>query len=67
MSTERSQAMRVRCGSRLDGHPPCGLTAGHSGPCAHVSYCKCEFMLPDGTVVPGEPCDIHPARKEAQP
>jgi hypothetical protein len=26
-----------------------------------VAYCKCPFTDPDGTVVPGEPCPIHPS------
>lgn len=25
-----------------------------------VRYCKCAFTDPDGTIVPGEACPIHP-------
>lgn len=27
-----------------------------------LAYCKCSFTDPDGTVVPGEPCPIHPEK-----
>lgn len=30
---------------------------------AFSSYCKCSFTDPDGTVVPGEPCELHPEVK----
>lgn len=32
-------------------------------PETRVEYCKCSFTDPDGTVVPGEPCSIHPEVK----
>lgn len=29
-----------------------------------IGYCKCAFTDPDGTLVPGEPCEIHPEVKQ---
>lgn len=49
--------------SVLSGNYDYEFTDGPSGQkgAGAAAYCKCPFTDPDGTVVPGEPCPIHPS------